>query len=64
MALLEARKLYARYGESDVLHGIDLEVAQGSIVALLGANGSGKTTTLRALTGGVRTSGNVLFDDR
>jgi len=64
LALLEARALRARYGESEVLHGIDLEVAQGSIVALLGANGSGKTTTLRALTGAVRSSGSVLLDGR
>ncbi len=64
MALLEARALRARYGESEVLHGIDLDVAQGSIVALLGANGSGKTTTLRALTGAVRSSGSVLLDGR
>ncbi len=62
LALLEARGLRARYSENEVLHGLDLEVAQGSIVALLGANGSGKTTTLRALTGAVRTSGSVLFD--
>ena len=64
MALLEARALRARYGESEVLHGIDLDVAQGSIVALLGANGSGKTTTLRAVTGAVRSSGSVLLDGR
>ena len=64
MALLEARALRARYGESEVLHGIDLDVAQGSIVALLGANGSGKTTTLRALIGAVRSSGSVLLDGR
>jgi branched-chain amino acid transport system ATP-binding protein len=64
LALLEARALRARYGESEVLHGIDLDVAQGSIVALLGANGSGKTTTLRALTGAVRSSGSVLLDGR
>ena len=64
MALLEARALRARYGESEVLHGIDLDVAQGSIVALLGANGSGKTTTLRALPGAVRCSGSVVLDGR
>ena len=63
-ALLEARGLHARYGENDVLHGIDLEVGDGSIVALLGANGAGKTTTLRALTGGVPTSGSVRFEGR
>jgi branched-chain amino acid transport system ATP-binding protein len=64
VALLEARDLRAHYGEIEALHGIDLEVARGSIVALLGANGSGKTTTLRALTGAVRSAGSVVFDGR
>jgi len=64
VALLQARGLHAKYGESEVLHGIDVEVEQGSIVALLGANGSGKTTTLRALTGAVRASGSVLFEGK
>jgi branched-chain amino acid transport system ATP-binding protein len=64
VALLEARALHARYGEIEALHGINLDVAQGSIVALLGANGSGKTTTLRALTGATRSTGSVLFDGR
>jgi branched-chain amino acid transport system ATP-binding protein len=64
MALLEARELRARYGEIEALHGIDVAIEPGSIVALLGANGSGKTTTLRALTGAVRSSGSVVFDGR
>jgi len=64
MALFEARDLRAGYGEIEALHGIDLDVADGSIVALLGANGSGKSTTLRALTGAVRSSGSVVFDGR
>jgi branched-chain amino acid transport system ATP-binding protein len=59
--LLEARELRARYGEIEAIRGIDLAVEEGAIVALLGANGSGKTTTLRALTGAVRTSGKVMF---
>ena len=64
MALLEARDLRAHYGEIEALHGIDLEIPEASIVALLGANGSGKTTTLRALTGAIRSSGTVLFNGR
>jgi branched-chain amino acid transport system ATP-binding protein len=62
MALLETRELRARYGDSDVLHGIDLRVEPGEIVALLGANGAGKTTTFRAITGAIATSGEVTFD--
>jgi len=47
--ILEVRGLHAAYGPTRVLQGIDLDVAEGEVVALLGANGAGKTTTLRAL---------------
>ena len=60
--ILEARDVRARYGEIEALHGVDLAVPRGGIVALLGANGSGKTSTLRALTGAIRCSGTVTFD--
>ena len=62
--LLELREVGARYGPVTALHGISLEVADGEVVALLGANGAGKTTTLRAITGGVRTSGEIMFDGK
>jgi branched-chain amino acid transport system ATP-binding protein len=61
MPLLELREVAARYGSLQALHGIDLSVAEGEIVALLGANGAGKTTTLRAISATVRTTGDVLF---
>jgi branched-chain amino acid transport system ATP-binding protein len=61
-ALLELENLCARYGETDVLHGITLSLEQGAFVALLGANGAGKTTTFRAITGAIKTSGIVKFD--
>ncbi len=61
MALLETRDLRASYGPIEALHGIDLLVENGSIVALLGANGAGKTSTLRAITGMVKTTGSVEF---
>jgi branched-chain amino acid transport system ATP-binding protein len=60
-ALLEARSLHAGYGETRVLHGIDFVVEQGGVTALLGANGAGKTTALRAICGMVRTSGEILL---
>ncbi len=53
-ALLSVQGLQAWYGESHVLHGVDLEVREGETVTLLGRNGAGKTTTLRAIMGIVR----------
>jgi branched-chain amino acid transport system ATP-binding protein len=51
MALLEVRNLTASYGPIQAVRGIDLEVDEGELVALLGANGAGKSTTLRSLSG-------------
>ena len=48
---LQAEGLHTYYGKSHILHGVDLEVRQGEIVALLGRNGAGKSTTLRSLMG-------------
>ena len=56
-AALEIKGLNAWYGESHILHGIDLTVHKGEVVTLLGRNGAGRTTTLRAILGltGART---------
>lgn len=51
MNALEIRDLHAWYGESHVLHGVALEVAHGEVVTLLGRNGAGRTSTLRAVCG-------------
>jgi branched-chain amino acid transport system ATP-binding protein len=64
MSLLEVEGLRAGYGIVDVLFGIDLEVDAGELVVVLGANGSGKTTTLRAVSGMIGGSGQVRFDGR
>ena len=48
-AALSLRDLHAWYGHSHILHGISFDVAPGEVVALLGRNGSGRTTTLRAI---------------
>ena len=60
--MLELRALESHYGRIPALKGIDLRVAEGELVALVGANGAGKTTLLRALSGVQRVSaGQVLF---
>jgi len=59
--LLDIRRLCAFYGATQVLFGLDLAVAEGGVTALLGANGAGKTTALRAISGMVRTTGDLLF---
>src|SRR6185437_1254778 len=56
--------LHAGYGATQVLHGVDFEVAPRSVTALLGANGAGKTTTLRAVCGMVKTRGTIEFAGR
>ncbi|MCJ7993788.1 ABC transporter ATP-binding protein [Rhizobium cremeum] len=53
-ALLEVRNLNSWYGESHILHGVDMNVGEGETVTILGRNGVGKTTTLRTVTGIVR----------
>lgn len=60
-SLLSARKLCAFYGATRVLHGLDFDIAEGGVTALLGANGAGKTSTLRALSGMIQTTGDVTF---
>jgi branched-chain amino acid transport system ATP-binding protein len=59
--ILELRAVKAFYGQSEVVHGIDLAVEEGGMTVLLGANGAGKTTTLRAICGMVRTEGEITF---
>lgn len=63
MALLEVNDLVSGYGSLEVLHGISLNVQAGEIVSVLGANGAGKTTFLRAVSGVLDTwSGTVSLD--
>ena len=61
--MLEIKDLVVNYGSIAALHGISIRVEQGSIVTLVGANGAGKSTTLRAISGIVKSkSGAVLFN--
>ena len=59
--LLIVRGLNAFYGDTQVLHDVDFDVTEGGITALLGANGAGKTSTLRALSGMIRATGEIVF---
>ena len=60
--LLSVRGLESSYGRIKALKGIDLEIRQGELVALVGANGAGKTTFLRALSGVQPAGGRIVFD--
>ncbi|SMF76181.1 amino acid/amide ABC transporter ATP-binding protein 2, HAAT family [Tistlia consotensis] len=51
MSLLEVRGLHAHYGKSHILHGVDLAIPEAAVVSLLGRNGSGRSTTLKAIMG-------------
>ena len=57
--MLSVRHLNAFYGKSHVLHGVDFDIAPGEIVSLLGRNGSGRSTTARAIMGLVQASGDL-----
>ena len=62
-AMLDIRNLHAWYGQSHVLHGVDLVIRPGELVTLLGLNGAGKSTTLKSIMGLVpRRSGSVRFE--
>lgn len=62
--LLSVSDLQAWYGKSHILHGVNLEVKRGEIVSLLGRNGAGRSTLLKAIMGAVTTKGDVSFGGR
>ena len=64
-ALMAVRGLEAWYGESHVLHGVNIDIHEGEVVTLLGRNGAGKTTTLRSIMGVVpKRSGSIHYAGR
>jgi len=64
-AQMEIRGLEAWYGESHVLHGVDIDIREGEVVTLLGRNGAGKTSTLRSIMGLVpRRTGSVKYEGK
>ena len=64
-ALLRLEGLHASYGPIAALRGVDLHVQPGELICLIGANGAGKSSTLRAISGLLRaTQGRIVFDGR
>ncbi|MEO7115607.1 MAG: ABC transporter ATP-binding protein [Caldimonas sp.] len=61
--MLELKGLHAYYGKSHILHGVDMAVGEGEIVALLGRNGSGRSTTVKAIMGLVHGEGSIRLRD-
>jgi branched-chain amino acid transport system ATP-binding protein len=59
--MLEVRDLHAFYGKSHILHGVNLDVREGEIVSLLGRNGVGRSTTVKAIMGQVAARGRIRF---
>jgi branched-chain amino acid transport system ATP-binding protein len=59
--MLQLQGLHAYYGKSHILHGVDMRVGEGEIVALLGRNGSGRSTTVKTIMGLVRGEGSVTY---
>src|SRR5258708_13754171 len=65
MPLLEIRDLIVSCGEIEALRGVSIKVDEGQVVTLLGANGAGKSTTLRAISGLAKpAAGDILFDGK
>ncbi len=59
--MLAVTDLHAFYGKSHILHGVSLQVAEGEIVSLLGRNGVGRSTTIKAIMGDIRAHGSIRF---
>jgi ABC-type branched-subunit amino acid transport system ATPase component len=62
--MLEVRDLRAWYGRTQALFGVDLELSTGECLALVGTNGAGKTTIIRAILGLIRTTGAIVVEGR
>ena len=61
--MLDVQDLHAYYGKSHILHGVHLQVGRGEIVSLLGRNGVGRSTTIKAIMGQVDAAGSVRFNN-
>lgn len=62
--ILEVKDLHAFYGKGHILHGVDLHIGKGEIVSLLGRNGVGRSTLVKAVMGQVNATGSVRFKDQ
>jgi branched-chain amino acid transport system ATP-binding protein len=62
--LLQVQDLHAYYGKSHILHGVTFDIGAGEIVSMLGRNGVGRSTTIKAIMGDVQPRGSIRFRDR
>lgn len=62
--MLQVRDLHAYYGRSHIIQGVDLSIGEGEIVSLLGRNGVGRSTTIKAIMGLVQRDGSIVFKGR
>jgi branched-chain amino acid transport system ATP-binding protein len=62
--IMSVRDLHAFYGKSHILQGVDLDIRPGEIVSVLGRNGGGRSTMLKALMGDIEVQGSILFEGR
>jgi len=61
--MIEIKQLKANYGPIEALHGLDLEIRDGAITALIGSNGAGKTTLLKSISGMVKRTGSIVLKE-
>jgi len=62
--ILEIRNLKINYGVHEAVHGLDMDIAEGKITAIIGSNGAGKTTIINAISGIVKREGTVIYRGR
>lgn len=62
--ILEIRDLRVSYGVNEALHGIDMDVEEGKITAIIGSNGAGKTTIINAISGAIKREGEISYSGR
>ena len=64
MSLLSIKDLHVFYGQTEAIHGVSMDIEEGSITAIIGSNGAGKTTILNAVSGIINRTGEIIYNDK